>query len=186
MVFASNGRFYALEASKLPGGRGHGEPLRLMIEMEQDAEIVRVFTHTPGGKLLVASREGRGFVVAEEDCLANTRKGKQVLTVDGTDKAHGAVPAAGDTVAVIGDNRKLLLFPLNQVPEMARGRGVRVQRYREGGLSDIKVFTRADGLTWEDTSGRTWSVTDLLEWQGERAASGRLPPKGFPRNNRFR
>ncbi|MBA4789064.1 MAG: DNA topoisomerase IV subunit A [Rhizobiales bacterium] len=186
MVFASNGRFYALEASKLPGGRGHGEPLRLMIEMEQDAEIVRVFTHTPGGKLLVASREGRGFVVAEEDCLANTRKGKQVLTVDGTDKAHGAVPAAGDTVAVIGDNRKLLLFPLNQVPEMARGRGVRVQRYREGGLSDIKVFTRADGLTWEDTSGRTWTVTDLLEWQGERAASGRLPPKGFPRNNRFR
>ncbi len=186
MVFASNGRFYTVEASKLPGGRGHGEPLRLMIEMEQDAEIARVFTHTPGGKLLVASLEGRGFVVSEEDCLANTRKGKQVLTVDGTDKAHAAVTAAGDTVAVIGDNRKLLLFPLNQVPEMARGRGVRLQRYREGGLSDIKVFTRADGLTWEDTSGRTWTVTDLLEWQGERAASGRLPPKGFPRNNRFR
>ena len=186
MVFASNGRFYTLEASKLPGGRGHGEPLRLMLEVEQDAEIVRVFAHQPGGKLLVASREGRGFVVTEDDCLANTRKGKQVLTVDGPDKAHAAVPAAGDSVAVIGDNRKLLLFPLNQVPEMARGRGVRLQRYKEGGLSDLKVFTRADGLTWEDTSGRTWTVTDLLDWQGERASSGRLPPKGFPRNNRFR
>lgn len=186
MVFASNGRFYTLEASKLPGGRGHGEPLRLMIEVEQDAEIARVFAHTPGGKLLVASREGRGFVVTEEDCLANTRKGKQVLTVDGTDKANAAVPAAGDTVAVIGDNRKLLVFPLNQVPEMTRGRGVRLQRYREGGLSDIKVFTRADGLTWEDSSGRTWTVTELLDWQGERASSGRLPPKGFPRSNRFR
>ncbi len=186
MVFASNGRFYTLDASKLPGGRGHGEPLRLMIEVEQDAEIARVFVHSPGGKLLVASREGRGFVVAEEDCIANTRKGKQVLTVDATDKAHSAVPANGDTVAVIGDNRKLLLFPLNQVPEMARGRGVRLQRYREGGLSDLKVFLRADGLTWEDSSGRTWTVTELLDWQGERASSGRLPPKGFPRSNKFR
>lgn len=186
MVFASNGRFYTLDASKLPGGRGHGEPLRLMIEVEQDAEIVRVFVHSPGGKLLVSSREGRGFVVAEEDCIANTRKGKQVLTVDATDKAHAAVPANGDTVAVIGDNRKLLIFPLNQVPEMARGRGVRLQRYREGGLSDLKVFLRADGLTWEDSSGRTWTVAELLDWQGERASSGRLPPKGFPRSNKFR
>lgn len=186
MVFASNGRFYTLEASKLPGGRGHGEPLRLMVEFEQDAEIVRVFTHQPGGRLLVATREGRGFVVAEDDCLANTRKGKQVLTVDASEKACAAVPVVGDTVAVIGDNRKLLLFPLNQVPEMARGRGVRLQRYKDGGLSDLKVFTRADGLTWEDSSGRTWTVTELLDWQGERASSGRLPPKGFPRNNRFK
>ncbi|MEW6254845.1 MAG: DNA topoisomerase IV subunit A [Pseudomonadota bacterium] len=186
MVFASNGRFYTLDASKLPGGRGHGEPLRLMIEVEQEAEIARVFVHSPGARLLVASREGRGFVVAEEDCIANTRKGKQVLTVDATDKAHAAVPANGDTVAVIGDNRKLLVFPLNQVPEMARGRGVRLQRYREGGLSDLKVFLRADGLTWEDSSGRTWTVTELLDWQGERASSGRLPPKGFPRSNKFR
>ncbi len=185
MVFASNGRFYALEASKLPGGRGHGEPIRLMVEMEQEAEIVRVFTHQPGARMLIATREGRGFVVAEDDCLANTRKGKQVLTVELPDRAYNAVPALGDTVAVIGDNRKLLLFPLNQVPEMTRGRGVRFQRYKEGGLSDIKVFTRADGLTWEDTSGRTWTVNELLDWQGERATSGRLPPKGFPRNNKF-
>ncbi|MFG1464840.1 DNA topoisomerase IV subunit A [Xanthobacter sp. DSM 24535] len=185
MVWATNGRFYTLDASKLPGGRGHGEPIRLMIDLEQEAEIVSVFTYVGGRKLLVASREGRGFLVAEDDCLANTRKGKQVLSVDAPDVATAAVAAAGDTVAVIGDNRKLLLFPLNQVPDMVRGRGVRLQRYREGGLSDIKVFARADGLTWEDTSGRTWTVTELLEWQGERASSGRLPPKGFPRNNKF-
>ncbi len=121
MVFASNGRFYTLEASKLPGGRGHGEPLRLMVEFEQDAEIVRVFTHQPGGRLLVATREGRGFVVAEDDCLANTRKGKQVLTVDASEKACAAVPVVGDTVAVIGDNRKLLLFPLNQCRKWRAG-----------------------------------------------------------------
>ncbi|WP_188581181.1 DNA topoisomerase IV subunit A [Azorhizobium oxalatiphilum] len=185
MVFASNGRFFTLEASKLPGGRGHGEPMRLMFELEQEAEIVSVFAHQPGRKMIVASKEGRGFVVAEDDCIANTRKGKQVLGVDLPDVAVLATPADGDTVAVIGDNRKLLLFPLNQVPEMTRGRGVRLQRYKEGGLSDLKVFVRDEGLTWEDSSGRTWTVTELLDWQGERASSGRLPPKGFPRNNKF-
>ncbi len=185
MVFASNGRFYTLEAAKLPGGRGHGEPMRLMFELEQEAEIVAVFAHQPGRKMLVASKEGRGFLVAEDDCLATTRKGKQVLVVDPPDAVALAVPAEGDTVAVIGENRKLLLFPLSQVPDMTRGRGVRLQRYREGGLSDLKVFNRADGLTWEDTSGRTWTVSELLDWQAERASSGRLPPKGFPRNNKF-
>ncbi len=185
MVFASNGRFYTLEASKLPGGRGHGEPMRLMFELEQEAEIVSVFAHQPGHKLLVASKEGRGFLVAEDDCIATTRKGKQVLVVDPPDAVALAVPADGDTVAVIGENRKLLLFPLSQVPDMTRGRGVRLQRYREGALSDLKVFNRAEGLTWEDTSGRTWTVTELLDWQAERASSGRLPPKGFPRNNKF-
>ncbi|MFG1426658.1 DNA topoisomerase IV subunit A [Roseixanthobacter glucoisosaccharinicivorans] len=185
MVWATNGRFYTLDASKLPGGRGHGEPIRLMIDLEQEAEIVSVFAYQGGRKLLVSSREGRGFLVAEDDCLANTRKGKQVLSMDPPDVATAVVPAVGDWVAVIGDNRKLLLFPLTQVPEMVRGRGVRLQRYREGGLSDVKVFTIADGLTWEDTSGRTWTVNDLLEWQGERASSGRLPPKGFPRTNKF-
>ncbi|HQS08070.1 MAG TPA: DNA topoisomerase IV subunit A [Xanthobacteraceae bacterium] len=185
MVWATNGRFYTLDASKLPGGRGHGEPIRLMIDLEQEAEIVSVFAYQGGRKLLVSSREGRGFLVAEDDCLANTRKGKQVLSMDAPDVATAVVPAVGDWVAVIGDNRKLLLFPLSQVPEMVRGRGVRLQRYREGGLSDIKVFAIADGLTWEDTSGRTWTVSELLEWQGERASSGRLPPKGFPRNNKF-
>ncbi len=184
LVFATNGRFYTLDASKLPGGRGHGEPLRLSIDLEQDAELIAVFVYQGGRKLLVAAKEGRGFVVAEDDCIANTRKGKQVLGVD-AQEACAVVPAMGDTVAVIGDNRKLLLFPLTQIPEMARGRGVRLQRYKDGGLADVKVFSLADGLTWTDTSGRTWTVNDLTEWRGERAGAGRLPPKGFPRNNRF-
>lgn len=185
MIIASNGRFYTLEASKLPGGRGQGEPLRLMIDLEPEADIVRACVHQAGQKLLVVSREGRGFVVSADECLATTRKGKQVLTLDASDRVMTVTPAEGDTVAVIGDNRKLLLFPLSQVPEMTRGRGVRLQRYREGGVSDVKVFTLSDGLTWRDTSDRVWTVTDLMEWQGERGASGRLPPKGFPRSNRF-
>ncbi|WP_454916700.1 DNA topoisomerase IV subunit A [Xanthobacter sediminis] len=185
MVFASNGRFFTLEASKLPGGRGHGEPIRLMIDLEQEAEIVSVFAHQGGRKLLVASKEGRGFVVNADDCIATTRKGKQVLVTDPPDAALAVRPVEGDWVAVIGDNRKLLLFPLNQVPEMTRGRGVRLQRYKEGGLSDVKVFPIASGLTWEDSSGRTWTVTELLDWQAERATAGRLPPKGFPRTNTF-
>ncbi|MDR6955178.1 topoisomerase-4 subunit A [Ancylobacter sp. 3268] len=184
LVFATNGRFYTLDASKLPGGRGHGEPLRLSIDLEQEADIVDVIVYQGGRKLLVAAKEGRGFLVAEDDCVANTRKGKQVLTIDAQDACR-LVVATGDSVAVIGENRKLLVFPLSQVPEMARGRGVRLQRYKDGQMSDLKVFTLADGLTWLDTSGRTWTVTDLTEWRGERASAGRLPPKGFPRNNRF-
>ncbi|ADH88945.1 DNA topoisomerase IV, A subunit [Ancylobacter novellus DSM 506] len=184
LVFATNGRFYTLDASKLPGGRGHGEPLRLSIELEQEADIVDVLPYQGGRKLLVAAKEGRGFLVAEDECVANTRKGKQVLGVDGQD-AVKVIPAIGDSVAVIGENRKLLVFPLSQIPEMTRGRGVRLQRYKDGQMSDVKVFSAADGLTWTDTSGRTWTVTDLTEWRGERAAAGRLPPKGFPRNNRF-
>ncbi|MDF2996927.1 MAG: topoisomerase subunit [Xanthobacteraceae bacterium] len=184
LVFATNGRFYTLDASKLPGGRGHGEPLRLSIDLEQEADFVSVFVYQGGRKLLVVAKEGRGFVVAEDDCLANTRKGKQVLGVDAQD-ACAVVPAVGDTVATIGENRKLLLFPITQIPEMPRGRGVRLQRYKDGALSDVKVFTLADGLTWTDTSGRTWTVNDLAEWRGERAGAGRLPPKGFPRNNKF-
>ncbi|MDQ0504315.1 DNA topoisomerase IV subunit A [Xanthobacter agilis] len=185
VVFANNGRFFTLDASKLPGGRGHGEPIRLLFDLEQEAEIVSVFTHQPGRKLLVASKEGRGFVVAEDDCIATTRKGKQVLVTDPPDVALAVRFVEGDWVAVIGDNRKLLLFPLTQIPEMTRGRGVRLQRYREGGLSDVKVFPMAGGLTWEDSSGRTWTVTELLDWQSERATAGRLPPKGFPRTNTF-
>ncbi|MGQ3671692.1 DNA topoisomerase IV subunit A [Xanthobacter sp. TB0136] len=185
ILCASNGRFYTLDASRLPGGRGHGEPVRMMIDLEQEIEIVSIFPHQAGRKLLVASRQGRGFVVGEDDCIANTRKGKQVLLVDAPDALQVVRIVEGDTVAIIGENRKLLLFPLSQVPELTRGRGVRLQRYRDGGLSDLKLFTLSDGLTWEDTSGRTWTVTELLEWQGERAAAGRMPPKGFPRTNRF-
>ena len=184
LVFATNGRFYTLDASKLPGGRGHGEPLRLSIELEQEADILHVLPYVGGRRLLVAAKEGRGFLVSEDDCLANTRKGKQVLGVDAQEAAK-VVVATGDSVAVIGENRKLLVFPLTQIPEMTRGRGVRLQRYKDGAMSDVKVFATAEGLTWTDTSGRTWTVTDLTEWRGERAGAGRLPPKGFPRNNRF-
>jgi len=187
LVMATNGKVFTLEASKLPGGRGFGDPIRLMIELEESAEIVAAFPYRAGLKLLVASTEGRGFVVPTDDIVANTRKGKQVLNVDLPAEAVLVVPAEGDHVAIIGQNRKLLCFPLSEVAEMGRGKGVRLQRYKDGGLSDAKVFKLEDGLTWLDTSGRTWTVAqaELIEWLGHRAEAGRLPPKGFPKNNRF-
>ena len=187
LVLASNGKVFTLDASKLPGGRGFGDPIRLMIELEETAEIVSAFPYKPGTKLLMVSSEGRGFVAPADDVVANTRKGRQVLNVDGTHVAMLAVPADGDHVAIIGQNRKLLCFPISEVAEMGRGKGVRLQRYKDGGLSDARTFNLADGLTWLDTSGRTWTVTqaDLLEWLGHRAEAGRLPPKGFPKSNTF-
>lgn len=187
LVLASNGKVFTLDASKLPGGRGFGDPIRLMIELEETAEIVSAFPYKPGSKLLMVSSEGRGFVAPADDVVANTRKGRQVLNVDGTHVAVLAVPADGDHVAIIGENRKLLCFPISEVAEMGRGKGVRLQRYKDGGLSDARTFNLADGLTWLDTSGRTWTVTqaDLLEWLGHRAEAGRLPPKGFPKSNTF-
>ena len=182
LLFATNGKFYSLDVAKLPGGRGHGEPIRMFIDMEQDAAIVSLFVNTGGRKFLVASHEGQGFVVNEDDCVGNTRKGKQVLNVEMPNEARAIATVTGDTVAVIGDNRKMLLFPLDQVPEMARGRGVRLQKYRDGGLSDIATFDAKDGLTWKDSAGREFSATikELAEWRGTRADAGRLPPKGFP------
>ena len=187
LVFATNGRFYTIEASKLPGGRGHGEPVRLFIDMEQEADVVTVFPFRAGRKLLVASVAGRGFVVPEDECVANTRKGKQVLNVDPPDEARVVAALEGELIAAIGENRKMLIFPLEQVPEMGRGRGVRLQRYRDGGLSDLKTFKATEGLAWTDAAGRTFSVSvaDLADWRGNRADAGRLPPKGFPRSNRF-
>jgi len=187
MVFASNGRCYTIEAAKLPGGRGHGEPLRLLIDLEQDADVVAVFRYQGGRKLLVAAKAGRGFVVAEDECLANTRKGKQVLNVKPPDKACAMVPVEGDLVAAIGDNRKMVIFPIAQVPEMARGSGVRLQRHKDGGLSDIKTFEVEKGLSWTDSAGRvfTLSLKELADWRGNRADAGRLAPKGFPKNNKF-
>jgi topoisomerase-4 subunit A len=186
-AFATNGRFYTLDASKLPGGRGHGEPVRMFIDLEQDGDLVTVMPYVGGRKFLVASQGGNGFVVSEDEAIANTRKGKQVLNLKEPDRACALAEVTGDFVATIGDNRKLLIFPLEQVPEMTRGRGVRLQRFKDGGLSDIKTFTAADGLTWTDTAGRAFSLTlkELADWRGERAAAGRLPPKGFPRTNRF-
>ena len=187
LVFATNGRFYTLEVAKLPGGRGHGEPIRLFVDIEQEADVVTVFPFRGGRKFLVASGAGRGFVVPEDECVANTRKGKQVLNVDLPDEARAIAPAEGELVAGVGENRKMLIFPLEQVPEMTRGRGVRLQRYKDGGLSDVKTFQAADGLTWIDPAGRTYtlSIKDLADWRGNRADAGRLAPKGFPKTNRF-
>jgi topoisomerase-4 subunit A len=187
LVFATNGRFYTIEASKLPGGRGHGEPVRLFIDLEQEADLIAVFPFRGGRKFLVASATGRGFVVSEDECLANTRKGKQVLNVTLPDEARAVASVEGELVASVGENRKMVIFPLDQVPEMGRGRGVRLQRYRDGGLSDAKTFKAEDGLTWIDPAGRVFTVAmrELADWRGNRADAGRLAPKGFPKINKF-
>jgi topoisomerase-4 subunit A len=187
LLFATNGKFYSLDVAKLPGGRGHGEPIRMFIDMEQDATIVSLFVNKGGRKFLIASHEGQGFIVNEDDCVGNTRKGKQVLNVEMPNEARAIATVAGDTVAVIGENRKMLLFPIDQVPEMTRGRGVRLQKYRDGGLSDVTTFDSKDGLAWKDSAGREFTATmkELAEWRGTRADAGRLPPKGFPKSNKF-
>ncbi len=185
VLFATNGKFYTLDASNLPGGRGQGEPLRLMIDIEEEGEILEIFAHKPGRKLLVASRLGNGFIVLEDEVVASTRKGKQVLNVETPDAAVACTPANGDTVAVIGANRKLLVFPLGDLNEMTRGRGVRLQKYKEGGLADVQVFVRANGFSWADASGRMRTVSDVAEFEGARAAAGQVAPKGFPRDGRF-
>jgi len=187
LVFASNGRFYTLDAAKLPGGRGHGEPIRLFIDLEQEADVVAAFRHQGGRKFLLASAQGRGFVVPEDECLANTRKGKQVLNVTPPDAARAIAVVEGELVASIGENRKMVIFSLDQVPEMTRGRGVRLQRYKDGGLCDLKTFKAEEGLSWTDAAGRAFSLTlkELADWRGNRADAGRLAPKGFPRTNTF-
>jgi len=187
LVLGTNGRFYTIEASKLPGGRGHGEPIRLFIDLEQEADLVTVFPYEGGRQFVIASHGGHGFIVAEDDCLATTRKGKQVLNVELPDEARVLAPMAGDMIATIGENRKMVVFPADQVPTMTRGRGVRLQRFKDGGLSDIKTFNAKDGLSWTDSAGRVFSLTlkELADWRGNRADAGRLAPKGFPRSNRF-
>jgi topoisomerase-4 subunit A len=187
LLFATNGRFYALGVDKLPGGRGQGEPFRLMIDIEEAADAVELFVHEQGRKLLVAGSSGHGFIVNEDEVLAMTRKGKQVLNVKAGEEAAVCAPVQGDSVAVIGDNRKLLLFPLSELPEMPRGKGVRLQRYKDGGLADVKVFNKKDGLTYIDSAQRsfTLSATELRDWWGSRAQAGRLPPKGFPKSGKF-
>jgi topoisomerase-4 subunit A len=187
LIFADNGRFFTLEASKLPGGRGFGDPIRLMVDLEEGADFIAAFAYKPGAKLLVASSDGRGFVVPADEAIGNTRKGKGILSLDAPAKAVVCTPVEGDTVAIIGQNRKLLIFSLKQVPEMTRGKGVRLQRYKDGSVSDAKTFKLRDGLTWIDTAGRTWTVAkeDLRDWIANRAEAGRLPPKGFPKSNRF-
>jgi topoisomerase IV subunit A len=187
MIFGSNGRFYTLDAAKLPGGRGHGEPVRLFIDLE-NADVVAALAYQGGRKFLVASHQGNGFVVAEDECLGTTRKGKQVLNLKAPDKAAAMTTVDGELAAAIGGNRKMVIFALNQVPEMGRGRGVRLQRYKEKGLSDVTTFRADAGLSWTDTAGRSFTLPmkELKDWRGNRADAGRIAPKGFPKNNKFR
>ncbi|MBR0937708.1 DNA topoisomerase IV subunit A [Bradyrhizobium jicamae] len=186
LLFATNGKFYSLDVAKLPGGRGHGEPIRMFIELEQDAAIVSLFVNKGERKFLIASSEGQGFIVKEEDCVGNTRKGKQVLNVEMPNEARAIATVTGDTIAVIGTNHKMVLFGVDQVPEMARGRGVRLQKYTSASLSDVAVFDSKIGLTWKDSAGREHSMTlkELADWRGNRADAGRLA-HGLPKSNKF-
>ncbi len=187
LIFASNGKFYTIDASKLPGGRGHGEPVRLYFDIEQDADVVAALAFQGGRKFLVASYGGNGFVVPEDEVLGTTRKGKQVLNLKAPDKAAALTTVDGELVASIGANRKMVIFNIDEIPEMTRGRGVRLQKYKEKGLSDVTTFKADDGLTWTDSAGRTQTLTmkDLKDWRGKRADAGRIA-QGLPKNNKFR
>ena len=185
LALASNGRFYTILASSLPGGRGMGEPLRLMVDIPDEALIVNLITFRPGQKLLVASSTGDWFVVSHDDVVAQTKSGKQILNTKREAVAKVCHNICGDHVAVVGENRKVLIFPISEIPEMVRGKGVRLQKYKDGGLSDITTFNLSEGLTWLDPAGRTRSETNLEDWTGKRATAGRMAPRGFPKNNKF-
>jgi topoisomerase-4 subunit A len=185
LLLAENGRFFTLLGASLPGGRGMGQPVRLMVDLPNDTGITELMVFRPGERILLASDSGDGFVVPSEELVAQTRAGKAVLTVRDGGRAAVCTPVRGDSVAVVGENRKLLVFPVAELPEMARGKGVRLQKYKDGGLSDAITFALADGLSWKDPAGRTRTETDLSEWQGARAGAGKMAPRGFPRDNRF-
>ncbi|MGB0720009.1 MAG: DNA gyrase subunit A, partial [Bdellovibrionales bacterium] len=186
LVFGTNGRFYTIGCDKLPPGRGFGEPLRIMVDLPNDADIAEMRLFTPGQMLLVAASSGHGFLVKSDDVLAQTKSGKQVLNVSGKVEAALCRPVdpAHDHVAVIGKNRKMLVFAREELPEMGRGKGVILQKYKDGGLSDVKSFALAAGLEFKYGAGVT-QVDDITPWIGKRASAGRLPPNGFPKNNRF-
>ena len=185
LVLGSNGRFYTVSCANLPGGRGMGEPLRLMVDLPNEAAIVTMFTYTAGTKLLVASSAGDGFIVPQDDVIAQTRTGKQVLNVKGDSVASVCRVVKGDHIAVVGENRKVLIFAIEELPEMGRGKGVRLQKYKDGGLSDATTFNLEEGLSWLDPAGRTRTENDLAEWIAKRASAGRMAPRGFPRDNKF-
>ena len=187
LIVTTGGKAFTLGGDKLPGGRGHGEPLRIMVDMDNDQAVLTAFVHDPARKQLIVSTAGNGFVVPEAELVANTRKGKQIMNVALPEETQLLVPVSGDHVAVVGENRKLLVFPLAQVPEMSRGKGVRLQRYKDGGISDVRCFAISDGLIWEDSAGRTFTKNkdELAEWLADRATAGRTVPKGFPRSGKF-
>jgi topoisomerase-4 subunit A len=185
ILFASDGRFFTLGADKLPGARGHGEPVRLMIELDDATRILDLFPYKPGRKRVVASAAGYGFLLPEDETVSARKAGKQVLNVEGTKALISLDATDGDHLAVIGDNGKILAFPLGELPEMARGKGVKLQSYREGGLRDAVVFKEADGVPSVDSAGRTRIWEMWREWLGKRAGAGRLAPKGFPQSKRF-
>ncbi len=187
LLFTTGGKFYTIGADRLPGGRGHGEPVRIIVDMENDQDIVTAFVHDASRMLLLVSHRGNGFVVPETEVVANTRKGRQVMNVKAPDEARMCLAVEGDHVAIVGENRKMLVFPLAEIPEMTRGKGVRLQKYKDGGVLDLKTFTLENGLSWQDSADRTFVRTreELLEWIGNRAAAGRMVPKGFPRTGKF-
>ncbi|WBL33628.1 DNA topoisomerase IV subunit A [Sinirhodobacter sp. HNIBRBA609] len=185
VLMGSNGRAYTLLGANLPGGRGMGEPVRLMVDLPNEADVTHILLPKPGEKFLMASSDGDGFIVPGEELVAQTRAGKQVLNMREGARTQVCVPVSGDHVACVGENRKVLVFALEELPEMARGKGVRLQKFKDGGLSDAVTFTLADGLSWKDPAGRTRTETDLSEWLAKRASAGRMAPRGFPRDNRF-
>ena len=185
LMFGGNGRFYTMSCSELPGGRGMGEPIRLIVDLPNDANMVDLFIHQPDRKLLLASSAGDGFVVEENDIVAQTRTGKQALNVKGDITALICKPVVGDFVATVGQNRKVLIFPIDELPIMSRGKGVRMQKYKDGGLNDATTFHFIDGLSWLDPAGRRRIETELADWIGKRAGAGRMAPRGFPRENKF-
>jgi len=185
LMFGGNGRFYTMSCSELPGGRGMGEPIRLIVDLPNDANMIELFIHQPDRKLLLASSAGDGFIVEENDIVAQTRTGKQVLNVKNDITALICKPVAGDYVATVGQNRKVLIFPIDELPIMSRGKGVRMQKYKDGGLNDATTFNLIDGLSWLDPAGRRRIESELADWVGKRAGAGRMAPRGFPRENKF-
>jgi topoisomerase-4 subunit A len=183
MMFATDGRFFTLDCSKLPGGRGNGEAIRTFIDLPPEADLVAMFVHRDGRKLLLAATSGHGFVTNEDDAVALKRSGKQVMNVSMPAEAVACAFVDGDFVAAIGENRKLVLFPLAEVPELARGRGVILQRYKDGKLLDAAVFAWKEGL--KDQNNRTWTPAELKDWKAARAQAGRLVPRGFAKSGRF-
>jgi topoisomerase-4 subunit A len=189
LIACDNGRFYTLGADKLPGARGFGEPIRTMLDIDAEAQIVSLLVYKPGAQLLLASNVGRGFAAQADELLAETRKGRGVMTTKPGVKLSVVreIPAEHDHIAIVGDNRKLVIFSLEELPVLAKGQGVTLQRYRDGGLADAVTLRLEDGLSWKmgGDSGRVRTESDMRMWKVARGAAGRLPPTGFPRDGRF-